>query len=104
MIKPPPFIGERKTVPLQTVEFSTVESFLSAIGRGASAHSSKFQSWEHLFCCSSKEMKESGIPTVMRKYILRWTENYRLGLPIVEHPLTQKQIRRKKFPLYTEAK
>jgi hypothetical protein len=55
-------------------------SFLSAIGRGLSAHSSKIPSWEALFTLTSPQLKELGVePARSRKYLLDWREKFRNG-------------------------
>lgn len=65
--KPIPFIPDHST-------------FLTAIGRGLSAHSSKIPSWEALFTLSSSQLKELGIePARSRKYLLHWREKFRNG-------------------------
>ncbi|KAF2749329.1 hypothetical protein M011DRAFT_439746 [Sporormia fimetaria CBS 119925] len=65
--KPIPFIPDAPT-------------FLTAIGRGLSAHSAKIPSWEALFSLSSAQLKELGIePARTRKYLLAWRERYRNG-------------------------
>ncbi|KAF2013641.1 hypothetical protein BU24DRAFT_242076 [Aaosphaeria arxii CBS 175.79] len=65
--KPIPFIPDQNT-------------FLSAIGRGLSAHSAKIPSWEALFTLSSAQLKEVGVePARSRKYLLYWREKFRNG-------------------------
>ncbi|KAF2644228.1 hypothetical protein P280DRAFT_515187 [Massarina eburnea CBS 473.64] len=65
--KPIPFIPDHK-------------AFLSAIGRGLSAHATKIPSWEALFTLSSHQLKELGVePARSRKYLLQWREKYRNG-------------------------
>lgn len=55
-------------------------AFLSAIGRGLSAHSTKIPSWEALFTLTSLQFKELGIePARSRRYLLRWREKFRNG-------------------------
>lgn len=55
-------------------------SFLSAIGRGLSAHAAKIPSWEALFTLSSHQLKELGVePARSRKYLLQWREKFRNG-------------------------
>ncbi|KAI9283899.1 hypothetical protein BC943DRAFT_327291 [Umbelopsis sp. AD052] len=44
-----------------------VESFLKHAGRESEEFASKFQDWQQLFSVSSRELKEFGIPTKMRK-------------------------------------
>ncbi|KAF2280765.1 uncharacterized protein EI97DRAFT_428872 [Westerdykella ornata] len=52
-------------------------AFLTAIGRGLSAHAAKIPSWDALFTLTSRQLKELGIePARSRKYLLRWRERY----------------------------
>ncbi|KAK3197029.1 hypothetical protein GRF29_1536g312454 [Pseudopithomyces chartarum] len=65
--KPTPFIPDHT-------------SFLTAIGRGLSAHAAKIPSWEALFTLSSHQLKELGVePARSRKYLLHWREKFRNG-------------------------
>jgi hypothetical protein len=55
-------------------------AFLSAIGRGLSAHATKIPSWEALFTLTSPQLKELGVePARSRKYLLHWREKFRNG-------------------------
>jgi hypothetical protein len=55
-------------------------AFLSAIGRGLSAHATKIPSWEALFTLTSPQLKELGVePARSRRYLLHWREKYRNG-------------------------
>ncbi|KAF1836594.1 hypothetical protein BDW02DRAFT_566867 [Decorospora gaudefroyi] len=55
-------------------------AFLSAIGRGLSAHATKIPSWEALFTLTSPQLKELGIePARTRRYLLQWREKFRNG-------------------------
>ncbi|KAL6708702.1 telomere length regulation protein [Coniothyrium glycines] len=55
-------------------------SFLSAIGRGLSAHATKIPSWEALFTLTSPQLKELGVePARSRRYLLDWREKFRNG-------------------------
>lgn len=55
-------------------------SFLSAIGRGLSAHATKIPSWEALFTLTSPQLKELGVePARSRRYLLHWREKFRNG-------------------------
>lgn len=55
-------------------------AFLSAIGRGLSAHATKIPSWEALFTLTSPQLKELGVePARARRYLLDWREKYRNG-------------------------
>jgi hypothetical protein len=56
------------------------QTFLTAIGRGMSAHASKFPTWASLFTMSSAQMREAGVePPRARRYLLWWRERYRNG-------------------------
>lgn len=88
----------KKAVPTQPPQLS-VESFLTRIGRGCSAWSGKFTDWQDLFQATGAEMRERGIPITIRKYILKWTWNYRLGKAPIEYPMNEKQAKKKRFPL-----
>jgi hypothetical protein len=50
-----------------------VETFLKAIGKGAEAHVSDFESIEHLKAADGRKLKSLGIKVKTRKWILRWT-------------------------------
>lgn len=55
-------------------------AFLTAIGRGLSAHATKIPSWEALFTLTSPQMKELGVePARSRRYLLHWREKFRNG-------------------------
>ncbi|KAH9860546.1 hypothetical protein J1614_011877 [Plenodomus biglobosus] len=55
-------------------------AFLSAIGRGLSAHATKIPSWEALFTLTSPQLKELGVePARSRRYLLDWREKFRNG-------------------------
>lgn len=55
-------------------------TFLTAIGRGLSAHASKFPTWSSLFTTTSAQMREAGVePARSRRYLLWWLERYRNG-------------------------
>ena len=96
----PPVSSYKKPVPFPTERVPTVEVFLREIGRGCSTYADKFTSWKDLFQASSEQMEERGLPTVVRKYILKWTENFRLGKEPVEHPMHPNQMKKKKFPIF----
>ena len=55
-------------------------AFLSAIGRGLSAHATKIPSWDALFTLTSPQLKELGVePARSRRYLLHWREKFRNG-------------------------
>ncbi|KAH9910011.1 IGR protein motif-domain-containing protein [Xylariomycetidae sp. FL2044] len=71
---PPP------AIPSPTPFVPNVETFLKVIGRGLSAHASKFPTWESLFSLTSDELRELGVePPRTRKYLLRWRQRFRQG-------------------------
>lgn len=59
-------------VPEPTPQVPDVETFLKKIGRGAAEHLEHFPSWPLLFKISSAELKEKGVETALRRYILNW--------------------------------
>jgi hypothetical protein len=70
----------RRPVPQPIPFIPDHTTFLSAIGRGLSAHAAKIPSWEALFSLTSPQLKELGIePARARKYLLHWRERYRNG-------------------------
>ncbi|CAI6341668.1 unnamed protein product [Periconia digitata] len=69
-----------RPVPKPTPFIPDHTSFLSAIGRGLSAHAAKITSWDALFTLSSHQLKELGVePARSRKYLLQWREKFRNG-------------------------
>ncbi|KAI8803496.1 IGR protein motif-domain-containing protein [Cladochytrium replicatum] len=68
-----------------------ITSFLTIIGRNCVEHASRFQSWEHLFNATSVEMKDAGIGTRQRKYILGWRELYMRGVEPYNIPVPKRQ-------------
>ncbi|KAI8812773.1 IGR protein motif-domain-containing protein [Cladochytrium replicatum] len=81
-------------VPAPRGSITDVASFLTVIGRNCVEHASRFQSWEHLFNATSVEMKDAGIGTRQRKYILGWRELYMRGVEPYNIPVPKRQ---KKF-------
>jgi len=69
-----------RPVPKPTPFIPDHTAFLTAIGRGLSAHAAKIPSWDALFTLSSKQLKELGVePARSRKYLLQWREKFRNG-------------------------
>lgn len=67
-------------IPSPTPFVPDVKTFLTLIGRGMSSHTAKFPTWEALFSLTSPQLKELGIePPRLRKYLIHWRENFRLG-------------------------
>lgn len=72
-------VNEKLNIPPPTQDVPNVETFLTKIGRNAVEHAENFESWEHLFTLSSADLKEKGIDTRLRRYILAWREKFRKG-------------------------
>ncbi|KAJ2847388.1 hypothetical protein IWW36_003876 [Coemansia brasiliensis] len=63
----------------------------ATIGRGCEKFAAKFDSWEDLFKADSLKMKtELGIGPKQRKWILRWTNHFRLGIDPYFIPTSKK--------------
>ncbi|KAJ1643603.1 hypothetical protein J3B02_003008 [Coemansia erecta] len=68
-------------VPRPRGQFNDPESFLKAIGRGCEKFTAKFKDWDHLFRANADVLKKDlGIGPKQRKWILMWTNKYRLGI------------------------
>lgn len=74
------FIDMPKQVPSPTETVADVETFLKKIGRNTIEFAQHFDSWEKLMTISSQEMKEKGIDTRQRRYILAQREKFRRGV------------------------
>ncbi|KAJ4988330.1 IGR protein domain-containing protein [Stagonosporopsis vannaccii] len=69
-----------RPVPKATPFIPDHAAFLTAIGRGLSAHAGKIPSWEALFTLTSPQLKELGVePARSRRYLLHWREKFRNG-------------------------
>ncbi|KAL5122021.1 telomere length regulation protein [Pleosporales sp. CAS-2024a] len=69
-----------RPIPKPTPFIPNLTSFLTAIGRGLSAHATKFPSWDAFFTLTSAQLKELGIePARSRRYLLHWREKFRNG-------------------------
>lgn len=55
----------------------SVDEFFKKIGRNTLEHASKFEDMNQLLKAKGPELKEMGIDTRSRKYILRWIHFYR---------------------------
>lgn len=67
-----------RPVPSPTPFIPDHHAFLTAIGRGLSAHAGKIPSWDALFTLTSPQLKELGIePARSRRYLLHWREKFR---------------------------
>ncbi|KAJ2117133.1 hypothetical protein IW146_001005 [Coemansia sp. RSA 922] len=78
----PAVTATRKVViPRPRGQVDTPESFLKAIGRGCEKYTEKFKDWDHLFKANTIALKhEMGIGAKQRKWILMWTNKFRLGI------------------------
>lgn len=74
-----------KQVPEPTSTVPDVETFLTKIGRNSIEHAKHFESWNDLFTKTGQQLKESGIDTRERRYILNWCERYRQGFELNEY-------------------
>ncbi|KAJ1960158.1 hypothetical protein GGI12_003956 [Dipsacomyces acuminosporus] len=62
-------------------QFDNPETFLKTIGRGCEKYADKFKDWDQLFRADSRAMKaDLGIGPKHRKWILLWTNKFRLGI------------------------
>ncbi|KZM23089.1 telomere length regulation protein [Ascochyta rabiei] len=69
-----------RPVPKATPFIPDTAAFLTAIGRGLSAHATKIPSWDALFTLTSPQLKELGIePARSRRYLLHWRDKFRNG-------------------------
>lgn len=74
MPPPPP------EIPEPTPFCPDPKTFLTLIGRGLSAHASKFPNWEALFSLSSEQLRELGVePPRTRRYLIQWRQKFRRG-------------------------
>ncbi|KAF9692441.1 hypothetical protein EKO04_009451 [Ascochyta lentis] len=69
-----------RPIPKATPFIPDQAAFLTAIGRGLSAHATKIPSWDALFTLTSPQLKELGVePARSRRYLLHWREKFRNG-------------------------
>ncbi|EPT05258.1 hypothetical protein FOMPIDRAFT_1057540 [Fomitopsis schrenkii] len=84
-----------RPVPAATGPISTPESFLKAIGRSADTKV-KAESWEDLWAMNRLRLKEAGVDTKARRYILWCMAKFRQGLDPAQFahpPKPRKKIR-----------
>lgn len=62
-----------------------MQTFLTKIGRNMTEYADQFETWESLMTMSSYELKNKGIDTRPRRYLLQWREKFRRGEPLTEH-------------------
>lgn len=79
-------------IPKSSKEVPDVNTFLKKIGRGATENAETFENdWKKFFTMNSRKMKEEGIDTKLRRYILDWREKYAQGIPLDEIKLPVKK-------------
>ncbi|KAJ2802337.1 hypothetical protein H4R20_003318 [Coemansia guatemalensis] len=72
-------------------KFDSPAVFLETIGRGCEKLTDKFKDWNHLFQADGPTMKdELGIGLKQRKWILMWTNKFRLGIDPYFIPTSKK--------------
>ncbi|KAI3633397.1 hypothetical protein MIR68_008344 [Amoeboaphelidium protococcarum] len=62
-----------------------VKDFLEKIGRNMVQYADKFQSWDDVIAAKSEQLKDAGLNTTDRKYLLHWIDNVKHGI----EPYTQ---------------
>ncbi|KAI9505285.1 hypothetical protein GGI25_003615 [Coemansia spiralis] len=90
-------LSTETAAPLRTVvvpsprgQFNNPEVFLKTIGRGCDKFTDKFADWDQLFRTNSLAMKTAGIGAKQRKWILMWTNKFRLGIDPYFIPTSKK--------------
>lgn len=73
-----------------TTEVPDVETFLAKIGRNMVQYKENFETWDQLVGASSSELKEKGIDTRDRRYLLSWLDRYNRGVPLNYYPRGKK--------------
>ncbi|ANB13375.1 Fyv4p [Sugiyamaella lignohabitans] len=71
-------------VPSPTEQVPDVQTFLTKIGRNCSEYADKFESWEHFMSVTTHELKEKGVDSRPRRYILAWREKFKRGEELTE--------------------
>ncbi|KAJ2399834.1 hypothetical protein GGI23_002410 [Coemansia sp. RSA 2559] len=72
-------------------QFDSPETFLKTIGRGCEKYVDKFKGWDHLFRADGDVMKKDlGIGPKHRKWIMMWTNKFRLGIDPYFIPTSKK--------------
>ncbi|KAJ2773477.1 hypothetical protein IWQ57_001277 [Coemansia nantahalensis] len=83
--------GGGAAVPRPRGQFDSPAVFLRTIGRGCEKFADKFSGWDQLFRADSAAMKgELGIGPKQRKWILMWTNKFRLGIDPCFIPTSKK--------------
>lgn len=78
------FIEIAKDLPQPTDTVPDVQAFLSKIGRNTAEYAENFESWESFMTMTSQQMKDKGIDTRQRRYILAWREKFCRGEELKE--------------------
>ncbi len=87
-----PKVKKAVRIPKPSKEVPDVNTFLEKIGRGATENAETFENdWKKFFTMDSRKMKEEGIDTKLRRYILDWREKYAQGIPLGEIKLPVKK-------------
>ncbi|KAJ2781707.1 hypothetical protein H4R18_002712 [Coemansia javaensis] len=81
----------RLAVPTPRGKVDSPAAFLQTIGRGCEKVAEKFRDWDHLFRADSAAMKHDlAIGPKQRKWILMWTNKFRLGIDPYFIPTSKK--------------
>jgi len=67
-----------------TPQVPDAAAFLARIGRGMDQHAEHFETWESLMNAKGSVLKNKGIDTRDRRYILSWVEKYKQSIDPVE--------------------
>lgn len=65
-----------KTAPT-TSAVPDAATFLQKIGRNMTQYAENFETWESLMNAQSTALKEKGMPTRDRRYLLAWIERFK---------------------------
>ncbi|KAJ1945670.1 hypothetical protein EC988_005706 [Linderina pennispora] len=89
-------VGRQIAIPRPRGQFDSPATFLQTIGRGCEKFTDKFRDWDHLFRADSLAMKKDlGIGPKQRKWILMWTNKYRMGIdPYLIEPSKKHSMKR----------
>lgn len=79
------------SLPQPSSQVPDVKTFLQKIGRNCQQYEKHFESWESLMKPDSAKLKEAGVDTRDRRYILTWVERFKQGRPLTEHSRGRKK-------------
>ncbi|ODQ81413.1 hypothetical protein BABINDRAFT_159711 [Babjeviella inositovora NRRL Y-12698] len=89
-------------------EFRTFKDFCAAIGRDAAEHAEAFGDFQEFLKASSEELKQKGIDTRLRRYMLSMRHNHLQGKHVQEVKQSKKwhggERNRRRFEAELEAK